>query len=116
MDRKEYMREYRAKNREKLRLYKSQWQRDFRKKLKDNKITPSDSPGLSLLYGPNWHLFSRDRRPGHCFFCSIKLDSEFADLGDDRTCGDCLKEYGTACKYIDTNGRPIYRQSEAIAS
>lgn len=109
-DRRDYMREYREQHKEKLRLYKSQWQREFRKKLKENKIKKTSSPGLSLLYGAQWTQYSRDRRPGHCFFCSLRLDSDFAELGDDRTCGECLDQYGTAFKYIDINGRPIYRQ------
>lgn len=115
-DRADYMKEYRAKNKEKLRLYKSNWQREFRKKLKENKISKSKSPRLSLLYGSAWNQFSHDRRPGHCFFCSLRLDSDFAEVGDDKTCGECLAKYGTAFKYIDQNGRPTYRQCTGSAA
>lgn len=115
-DRGDYMREYRLKNKEKLRLYKSNWQRDFRQKLKENKVKKSKSPKLSLLYGPNWSLFAHDRRQGHCFYCSLRIDSEFAEIGDDKTCGDCLTKFGTAFKYIDINGRPTYRQCSTTTS
>lgn len=81
MNRKEYMKEYKEKNRIKLREYKKLWNRNQRAGLK-TKLTVKDKPRKNRIL----------IKKGHCENCSILLTSNYAIGGNDRFCGSCLEK------------------------
>ncbi len=119
-----YSRYYRILRREELNEYKRNWQITYRRNVRlgiikpttASRVTSMNEQRMRSIYGPFYYRFSFDRRSGHCFMCSLRLDSQWAIRGDDRTCGECLTKYGSATSYYPFNGKSINESIEQRAA